>query len=42
MYFDNLTLVGLLSAISVSGILYAMASRDISGGCVSLKGAAQD
>jgi hypothetical protein len=42
MYFDYLTLVGLLSAISVSGILYAMASKDISGGCVSMKRTAQD
>ena len=42
MYFDYLTLVGLLSAISVSGILYAMASKDSSGGCVSRKRAAQD
>lgn len=42
MYFDHLTLVGLLSAISVSGILHAMASKEISSGCVSLRGAAHE
>ena len=37
MYFDALTLAGLLSAISVAGILHGMACKDISRGCPSLK-----
>jgi hypothetical protein len=38
MYFDDLTLAGLFSAISLAGILYGMASKDISRGRASLKG----
>lgn len=37
MYFDSLTLAGLFSAISLAGILYGMASTDISNRCVSLE-----
>jgi hypothetical protein len=36
MYFDYLTLAGLFSAISLAGILYGMASQDISRGSLSL------
>lgn len=34
MYIDYFTLAGLFSAISLAGILYGMASRDISRGTV--------
>jgi hypothetical protein len=37
MYFDYLTLAGLFSAISLAGILYGMASRDIAKGAICLK-----
>lgn len=36
MYFDYFTLAGLFSAISLGGILYGMASEDISRGALSL------
>lgn len=42
MYFDSPTLAGLLSTISLFGILYAMASKAISSGRVSLKGTARE
>lgn len=38
MYFDYFTLAGLFSAISLAGIVYGMASHDISKGSLSLDG----
>jgi hypothetical protein len=37
MYFDYLTLAGLFSAISLAGILYGMASQDISRRSICLE-----
>jgi phospholipid transport system substrate-binding protein len=37
MYFDYLTLAGLFSAIGLAGILYGMASKDISKGRVPIE-----
>jgi len=37
MYFDYLTLAGLLSALSLAGILYCMTFDDITKGRASLK-----